>query len=136
MTLERRDVPDLHATAGYAHVTLAQGRFAFLAGQCPLDPDGTLVGNGDLEAQVEQVVVNCLTALRAAGAAPADVVRTTIYVASDHRDQLPRVWALLRASDLAAAFTTASTLLGVTALGYTGQLVEIDITAVLPDGDS
>ncbi|MDR3032536.1 MAG: RidA family protein, partial [Kitasatospora sp.] len=27
---------------------------------------------------------------------------------------------------------TASTLLGVTALGYTGQLVEIDLTAALP----
>ena len=35
-------------------------------------------------------------------------------------------------SELATAFTTASTLLGVAMLGYPGQLVEIDITAVLP----
>ena len=132
MTLERRDVPELHPTAGYAHVTVADGRFAFLAGQCPVAADGSLVGEGDLAAQVAQIVANCLTALGAAGAGPEDVVRTTIYVASDHRDDLPRVWDLLRASPLAAAFSTASTLLGVTALGYTGQLVEVDVTAVLP----
>jgi hypothetical protein len=36
------------------------------------------------------------------------------------------------ASALAPAFTTASTLLGVTQLGFTGQLVEIDLTAALP----
>jgi hypothetical protein len=37
------------------------------------------------------------------------------------------------ASELAPAFTTASTLLGVSALGFGGQLVEIDLTAALPD---
>jgi hypothetical protein len=30
------------------------------------------------------------------------------------------------------AFTTASTLLGVARLGFAGQLVEVDLTAVLP----
>ena len=34
-------------------------------------------------------------------------------------------------SPLAGAFTTASTLLGVTVLGFPGQLVEVDLTAVL-----
>ena len=131
MTLERRATPDLHSTPGYAHVTLAEGRFAFLAGQCPLDVDGALVGPADLDAQVSQVVANALAALRAAGAGPADVVRTTIYVASTSRDDLARVWTLLRESELAEAFTTASTLLGVTVLGYPGQLVELDITAVV-----
>jgi hypothetical protein len=33
---------------------------------------------------------------------------------------------------LAPAFTSASTLLGVAALGYPGQLLEIDLTAALP----
>ena len=132
MTLERRLVPGLHATPGYSHLTLAEGRFAFLAGQCPLAADGSLVGADDLAAQVSQVVANCLATLRAAGAGPDDVVRATIYVASRERTDLSRVWVLLMDSDLAAAFTTASTLLGVSVLGYPDQLVEIDLTAVLP----
>ena len=130
MALERRETADLHSTPGYSHVALAEGRFAFLAGQCPLDVDGALVGPGDLDAQVSQVVANSLVALGTAGAEPADVVRTTIYVASTSRDDLARVWTLLRESALADAFTTASTLLGVTVLGYPGQLVELDITAL------
>jgi hypothetical protein len=44
----------------------------------------------------------------------------------------PVASARLNASPLAPAFATASTLLGVTALGYTGQLIEIDLTAALP----
>nr|BFE67305.1 hypothetical protein GCM10020092_006060 [Actinoplanes digitatis] len=43
------------------------------------------------------------------------------------------MWQRLMASALAPAFTTASTLLGVASLGYTGQLIEIDLTAALPD---
>ncbi len=35
------------------------------------------------------------------------------------------------ASPLGPAFTSASTLLGVAALGYQGQLVEVDLTAAL-----
>lgn len=133
MTLERRLVPELHPTPGYSHLTLAEGRFAFLVGQCPLDAHGVLVGPDDLAAQVSQVVANCLAALRAADAGPDDVVRTTIYVASEQRTDLSQVWVQLMDSELAAAFTTASTLLGVAVLGYSGQRVEIDVTAVLPE---
>jgi hypothetical protein len=46
------------------------------------------------------------------------------------------VWTLLRESELAEAFTTASTLLGVTVLGYPGQLLELDITAVAAPRDA
>jgi hypothetical protein len=34
---------------------------------------------------------------------------------------------------IAAAFTSASTLLGVARLGFPGQLVELDLTAALSD---
>jgi hypothetical protein len=33
---------------------------------------------------------------------------------------------------IGAAFTTASTLLGVTSLGFPDQLVELELTAALP----
>ena len=132
MTVRRWNPPGLHATPGYHHVTLVEGgRLAFLAGQCPLDPEGTLVGDGDLAAQVDAVVANTLVALRAVGAGPQEVVRTTIWVATTVRGDLAFAWERLRASELADAFTSASTLVGVAVLGYPGQLVELDVTAAL-----
>jgi enamine deaminase RidA (YjgF/YER057c/UK114 family) len=124
----------LHETPGYHHVTIVQrGRTAFLAGQCPLDRAGALVGAGDMIAQVDQVIANALAALAAAGARPLDVVRSVIYVVSDETPVLGRVWQQLTQSELGPAFGSASTLLGVAQLGFSGQLVELDLTAALPE---
>ena len=129
MVIERHNPAELHETPGYHHVTVVTGsRTVYLAGQVPLAPDGTLVGDGDVLAQVDQVAANALTALRFAGLSPHDVVRTVIYVVSDDNAVLAAVWRRLNESPLAAAFTTASTLLGVAKLGFTGQLVELDVT--------
>ena len=132
--LEKFNPPGVHETAGYSHVTItSEGRLAHLAGQCPLDLDGAVVGEaGDYDAQTDQVIANCLTVLSAAGATPADVVRSIIYVVSPDSAVLARVWDRLNASALGPAFSTASTLLGVAALGYRGQLIEVDLTAALP----
>ncbi|MEU6854880.1 RidA family protein [Actinacidiphila alni] len=124
----------LHETPGYHHITVVDaGRTAYLAGQCPLDAAGRLVGPDDPAAQAGQVAANALTALRAVGAGPEDVVRSVIYVVSDEREVLSEVWDTLNASPLGRAFSTASTLLGVARLGFTGQLVELDLTAALQD---
>lgn len=132
MRINRTQSDELHPTPGYHHVTIAEaGRTAYLAGQCPLDGSGTVVGPGDLMAQVDQVAVNALAALSVAGAAPGDVVRSVIYVASDDTAELAAVWRRLNAGPIAQAFTTAGTLLGVAALGFPGQLVEVDLTAAL-----
>ncbi|WP_432086315.1 RidA family protein [Streptomyces sp. bgisy095] len=98
-----------------------------------LDGNGDLVGAGSLETQVDQVVANTLTALAAVSARPQHVVRSVIYVRSDERDLLGAAWRRLTESALGAAFTTASTLLGVAQLGFHGQLVEVDLTVALPD---
>ncbi|MBW8481136.1 RidA family protein [Actinomadura parmotrematis] len=122
----------LHPTPGYHHVTVVEaGRTAHLAGQCPLDASGAVAAGG-LDAQVDQVAANALAALAAAGAAPADVVRSVIYVRSDDNADLTAAWDRLNASVIGAAFGTASTLLGVAQLGFRGQLVEVDLTAALP----
>ncbi|MFJ1793898.1 RidA family protein [Kitasatospora griseola] len=123
---------ELHPTAGYAHITVVEaGRTAHLAGQCPLDRHDVLVGEGDLFAQIDQVVANSLAALAAVGVGPERVVRSVIYVVDNRPERLAAAWHHLQTGPLAPAFATASTLLGVTALGYRGQLVEIDLTAAL-----
>ncbi len=132
--ITRVDADGLHPTPGYHHVTVVEaGRTAYLAGQCPLEGSGTLVGPGDVDAQVDQVAANTLAALAAVGAAPEDVVRTVIYVVSTDVVVLGDVWRRLVGSAVGPAFTTASTLLGVAQLGFPGQLVELDVTASLPD---
>jgi enamine deaminase RidA (YjgF/YER057c/UK114 family) len=132
--ITRMNPETLHETPGYHHITVVEtGRTAYLAGQCPLDPSGTLVGTGSIEAQVDQIVANALVALAAVNAGPQHVVRSVIYVRSDDREDLSAAWSRLTASALGPAFTSASTLLGVAQLGFPDQLAEVDLTVALPD---
>ena len=131
MTVERRDVPGLAAPPGYRHYAVATGsRLIFTAGAVPLDASGRLVGEGDHEAQTEQVLANLLAALDAAGARSDDVVKTTVFVVGDGSEPKVRVWKAVQRSDIASA---PSTLVGVAGLGYAGQLVEIEAVAVVDD---
>ena len=132
MAITRLNPERLHQTAGYAHVTIVDsGQLAILAGQCPLDRDAQLVGPGDILAQVDQVIANAAEALEAAGTRAENVVRSVIYVVSEDSGVLSSVWDRLTGSGIGPAFTTASTLLGVAALGYRGQLVEVQLTAAM-----
>lgn len=123
-------VPELFPPPGYAHIATARGtRLIATAGAVPLDRDGNLVGAGDFVAQAEQTIENLLRQLEVAGASAKDVLKTTVYVTARDRTDLVAVWDVIQKSPLAAA---ASTLLGVTLLGYAGQLVEIEAVAALP----
>jgi enamine deaminase RidA (YjgF/YER057c/UK114 family) len=112
----------------YSYVAVArEGGTVFTAGACPLDAEGSIVGPGDLAAQTRQTLDNLLVALRAADCGPEDVVKTTVYVAStDHADLLA-AWAVVEAEFGGSG--PPSTLLGVSVLGFTGQLVEIEAVA-------
>lgn len=131
--ISRLNPPDLHETPGYHHITIVEsGRTAYLAGQCPLDAAGKLVGEGDYDEQTLQVASNALAALKAIDASPEQVVRSVIYVVvSPSSPQLGTVWRSFHTTPLAKAFTSASTLLGVAQLGFTGQLIELDLTVAL-----
>ena len=130
MTITRINPEQLHTPPGYHHVTLVESRrLLLLAGQCPIDRSGSLVGLDDVDAQVDQVASNALAALSAAGAGPEHVVRAVIYVVTDDQAVLASVWRRLMASAIAPALTSASTLLGVARLGFIGQLVELELTA-------
>jgi enamine deaminase RidA (YjgF/YER057c/UK114 family) len=126
---------EMHPTGGYDHVTIVEtGRLAFLAGQCPVDAQERVVGIGDLDAQIEQTAANCLAALAAAGAKPEDVVRSIVYVVSNESRTIGAAWHRLHDHpELGPAFKAASTVTGVTALGYQDQLIEVDLTARLPN---
>ncbi|MFJ5221980.1 RidA family protein [Streptomyces sp. NPDC088400] len=129
----RMTVPGLFPPPDYAHTAIVETdrRLAFLAGAVPLDEDGKLVGPGDFVAQTEQVLVNLETALAAIGCGLTHVVSTAVYVTTPDPADLSRVWEVVRAGGLTLGPHT-STLLGVSCLGYTGQLVEITAVAEVP----
>lgn len=130
--IERRS-DDLHPTSGYHHITIVSpGRLVFLAGQMPMDETGEhVVGVDDLDRQVDVTVEHTRRALAAAGAGPEDVVRSVVYVVGDQQ-AAAAAWHRFASSSIGAAFTSASTLLGVAALGFPDQLVELELTAALP----
>lgn len=121
----------LAGRAPYAYAAVAHGvsRLVFTAGACPLDPSGATVAVGDVAGQAEQVMVNLRTALQAAGADLVDVVKTTVYVASQHREDLLAAWDVVRRHF--GDHDAPSTLLGVAVLGYPDQLVEVEAVAAL-----
>ncbi|MGH8866827.1 MAG: RidA family protein [Actinomycetes bacterium] len=123
--------PQLTDRAPYAYAAVAHGvsRLVFTAGACPLGADGEIVAPGDVATQAEQVMANLVTALGAAGAGLTDVVKTTVYVASPHRDDLVAAWDVV--SRAFGAHDAPSTLLGVSVLGYPDQLVEVEAVAAL-----
>jgi enamine deaminase RidA (YjgF/YER057c/UK114 family) len=116
---------------GYTHVVTAQpGRLVFIAGQVAYDATGQLVGAGDLRAQAEQVYENLKTALAAAGATFADVVKfTTFVVGYKHEDRA--IIAEVRSRYVSAERLPASALVGVQALALPGLLIEVEATAVV-----
>ncbi|MFI8168898.1 RidA family protein [Streptomyces sp. NPDC085931] len=131
--IRRVTVPSLFPPPTYSHVSVVEAgtRLAFLAGSVPLDAQGELVGPGDPVRQAEQVVANLREQLRAVGSDLEHVVATDVYVVSGEPAVLSAVWAVVEASGLSAG-PHSSTLLGVACLGYSGQLVEITATAVVP----
>ncbi|SPF00794.1 RidA family protein [Streptomyces sp. MA5143a] len=132
--IERVTVPGLFQPPVYSHASVVEAgaRLAFLAGSVPLDADGKLVGEGDPVRQARQVLANLGEQLRAVGSDFAHVVATDVYVVSSEPRVLSSVWDVVEASGLSTG-PHSSTLLGVACLGYTGQLVEITATAVVPE---
>ena len=119
------------AAAEYAHAATAPAgaRLVFLAGACPLNADGSTAAPGDYAGQAAQAIANMKTALAAAGAAIGDVISTRVLVASGRRQDLVTAWQVVR--DAFAGHDVPSTLLGVTVLGYPGQLVEVEAVAAV-----
>ena len=112
----------------YAAVSPPGARLVFAAGACPLNDAGEVVAPGDYEAQARAAIDNLRGALEAAGSGFERVLKSTVYVASDDRAQLVRVWRAVEESFAPAR--PPSTLLGVAVLGYAGQLVEIEAVAL------
>ena len=117
---------------GYSHVAKARGgTTVYLAGQVSSDGSGALIGEGNFEAQVEQVFRNLKIAVEAAGGTMADIVKLNIYlVAEVEPSEVPKLRAI-RDRYVNVAQPPAATLVTVVRLARPGWLVEIEAVAVL-----
>jgi enamine deaminase RidA (YjgF/YER057c/UK114 family) len=117
---------------GYSHVAkVNKGTIVYIAGQVSSDASGKLVGEGDFEAQVEQVFRNLKIAVEAAGGTMADIVKLNSYlVAEVDQAGVPKLRAI-RDRYLNVEKPPASTLVVVTRLARPGWLIEIEAVAAI-----
>jgi enamine deaminase RidA (YjgF/YER057c/UK114 family) len=113
----------------YASQVSSDMDLLFLAGACPLDKDGGVPHLGDYELQAELCVANLKEALEECGASIENIVYTRVLVASQNRLDLVTAWRAIRREF--GDHNVPSTLSGVTVLGYTNQLVEIEAVAAI-----
>lgn len=131
VTLIRSAALSSVAEYAYAASVPAEARLLFLAGSCPLNQDGSTHGKGDFAAQAAKCIDNMKVVLAESDATLEDVVATRVLVASSRQADLVTAWEVVR--DAFGAHDVPSTLVGVAALGYDDQLVEVEATAALVD---
>jgi enamine deaminase RidA (YjgF/YER057c/UK114 family) len=111
--------PTMMKPAGYSHVAkVTGGALVYIAGQVSADASGQLVGEGNLEAQAEQVFKNLKAAVEAAGGTMADIIKMNVYLVAE-----------VDAADVEKP--PASTLVVVTRLARPGWLIEIEAIAAI-----
>jgi enamine deaminase RidA (YjgF/YER057c/UK114 family) len=125
MAIERINPDELGRPSGFSHAVISSGeKIVFLAGQTALDSTNKIVGDGVVE-QFERALGNLLTALRAAGGEPADLVSVTIYIVDmddykAHAREIGAVWKRLAGADYPAIAG-----IGVSRLWDVEALVEV-----------
>jgi enamine deaminase RidA (YjgF/YER057c/UK114 family) len=121
--------PDAGAL-GYSQITIVEpGRLAFISGQVAWWPGGEPVPESFAE-QAGIVVSNAKAALRAAGAAPQDLVMIRVYVVDLTPARLEQLWPHLHA--LFDGAQPSITGIGVQALAAPNLQLEIEMIVRLP----
>lgn len=108
------------------------GNFIFLRGQTGFTLDNKFVGKGDAAAQADQAMKNVKVLLEEAGAKMEHICKITTYI-TDRAYREPVYNVVGR--HLKGVFPCGTGLI-VNGLALPEMLVEIDIEAVIPEGQS
>ena len=119
---------------GYSHIAkVSKGTLIYIAGQVSSDASGKLVGEGNFEAQAEQVFRNLKIAVEMAGGTMTDIVKLNVYlVAEVDQAEVPKLRAI-RDRYVNVEKPPASTLVVVSRLARPGWLVEIEAVAAIDE---
>jgi len=118
---------------GYSNGVVANGRTVFLSGMIGWDATGKLVSE-DFVGQARQALRNIVVLLAEAGAKPADIVRMNWYVLDkkEYTGSYKEIGVVYR--EIIGKHYPAMTAVQVVSLVEDGARVEIEVTAVVPDG--
>src|SRR5262245_6432706 len=104
------------------------GDLLFVSGCVPMDTDGALVGEGDLEEQTRKVMENLEKVLSAAGTDVSHILKTTVFMTDIAQRKIPDAIRREYFKDR----RPASTIVEVTALTAEGIDIEIEAIAAIP----
>lgn len=121
--------PDFYAPFLISQAVQA-GNLLFLSGQAAINEAGEVVGEGDFDAQAEQVFRNLQSVLQAGGSDLDRVIKVNIYVTD--MSYFPRI-VELREKHFSHPYP-ADTIVEVSALGLPELMLEIEAIAVI-DGE-
>lgn len=117
---------------GYANGIEARGRMVFVAGMIGWNAQSQFETD-DFVGQCRQAMQNIVATLACAGAGPQHMVRMTWYI-KDKKEYLARGRELGRVyQEMLGRHYPAMTLIQVADLLEDRALVEIEVTAVIPD---
>jgi len=117
---------------GYANGVAVRGRQVYVAGMIGWDAHGVF-HTDDIAGQVRQALQNIVAVLEQAHATPQHIVRMTWYV-KDKREYVAAYREIGKAyRDIIGNFDVAMTAVQVADLIEDRALVEIEVTAVVPD---
>jgi len=119
--------------SGFSNGIAADGRMVFTAGIIGWDEKGRIVAP-DLAGQLRQVLLNTLAILAEDGAGPEHIVRMTWYVVdiNEYRFGLAEIGAVYK--EVMGRVFPAMAVIQVTALVEPAARIEIETTAVMPQG--
>jgi len=117
---------------GYSNGVAVRGEMVFVAGQVGWDVDGAFPSD-TIGGQTRLALQNIVTVLHEAGARPEHIVRMTWYVTD--RDAYMAATAEIGVAfrEVIGSYNAAMSAVEVSALMERGALVEIEVTAVIPD---
>lgn len=102
------------------------GDTIYVSGQIAYDPNGNLVGQGDMKAQTRQALDNIKSVLERAGSGMKDVVKINTYIT----DRSKFMDMIAVRSEVFGDDPPASTAVVVQALAFPELLVEIEAIAI------
>jgi enamine deaminase RidA (YjgF/YER057c/UK114 family) len=118
--------------AGYSHVAkVNRGTLVHISGQVPSDASGKLIGEGDFEAQVEQIFANIKVAVEAAGGTMADIVKLNYFLVAEVDQAIVPKMRPIRDRYINTANPPASTFVVVSRLMRPGWMLEVEAVAAI-----
>ncbi|WP_128548484.1 RidA family protein [Larkinella soli] len=122
----------IHSPA-FSHVAVVPSgsRTIYIGGQDAVDAQGNVVGKGDLRAQAGQILANLETALKAAGASFAHIIKWNAYLVQGQSPQA--AYEVFQPAMRQMSHPPLITVVFVAGLGHPDYLVEMDAIAVVPE---